>query len=88
MARPTTKDQLIEVANENFSKLFALIDSMDEKSQKKEFTFEEDRDRNVRDILIHLFEWHQLLLNWVKSNKSNIFCTFLPAPYNWKNYPK
>ena len=27
------------------------------------------RDKNLRDILIHLYEWHQLLLNWVQSNR-------------------
>lgn len=87
MARPTTKNQLIEVANENFAKLLILIDSISKEDQIKEFAFE-DRDRNIRDVLIHLYEWHQLLLNWVKSNQSGINASFLPIPYNWKTYPK
>ena len=44
------------------------------------------RDKNVRDVLIHLYEWHQLLLNWVHSNQKGQEQPFLPAPYNWKTY--
>lgn len=87
MARPTTKNQLIEAANDNFSKLFILIKSMSVEDQEKEFAFE-DRDRNIRDVLVHLYEWHQLLLNWIKSNQSGQKVNFLPEPYNWKTYPK
>ncbi|MDR0431611.1 MAG: ClbS/DfsB family four-helix bundle protein [Tannerellaceae bacterium] len=87
MARPTTKEQLIQAAEENFRKLFALINSMTEEEQEKMFSFE-DRDRNIRDVLVHLYEWHQLLLNWVNTNKSGNKTNFLPDPYNWKTYPQ
>ena len=87
MARPTTKDQLIEVANDNFSKLFALIDLISDEDQQTTFSFE-DRDRNIRDVLIHLYEWHQLLLNWVKLNREGNKVNFLPEGYNWKTYPE
>ena len=87
MARPTTKQQLIETANDNFNKLFTLIHSMTPKEQEKTFTFE-DRDRNLRDVLVHLYEWHQLLLNWISSNQAGNKTNFLPDPYNWKTYPQ
>ncbi len=45
------------------------------------------RDKNLRDVLIHLYEWHQLLLNWVKVNRKGERKPFLPKPYNWKTYP-
>src|SRR5690606_26802139 len=44
------------------------------------------RDNNLRDVIVHLYEWHQLLIDWVKSNMSNAKQPFLPAPYNWKTY--
>ncbi len=44
------------------------------------------RDRNIRDILVHLYEWHQLLLNWEENNKKGLAMPFIPAPYNWKTY--
>ncbi len=87
MGRPITKQQLIEQSEENFNKLFTLINSMSIKEQEKSFSFE-DRDKNIRDVLVHLYEWHQLLLNWIKLNLSGQKSNFLPEPYNWKTYPQ
>ena len=42
----------------------------------------------MHDVLIYLYEWHELLLNWVKSNQQGENKSFLPAPYNWKTYPQ
>lgn len=87
MARPTTKQQLAEYSEENFSKLFALINTFTTEEQEKSFEFE-DRDKNIRDVLVHLYEWHQLLLNWIKSNLAGEKASFLPELYNWKTYPQ
>lgn len=87
MARPTTKEQLIESSQEGFEKLFALIDSMTDTEQQTSFSFE-DRDKNVRDVLVHLYEWHQLLLKWITANQAGQKANFLPDPYNWKTYPQ
>jgi len=86
MARPTTKQDLIVAANDQFTKLWNLINSMPEEKQNATFSFE-DRDKNLRDVLVHLYEWHQLLLNWARSNQAGKAVNFLPEPYNWKTYP-
>lgn len=86
MGRPTTKNDLIETANEQFDKLMQLIDNLPDDMRNGTFLFE-DRDRNIRDVLIHLYEWHQLLLGWVRANQNGDPKPFLPAPYNWKTYP-
>ena len=95
MPRPTTKPDLITAANEQFKKLWDLIDSMTEEEQNMPFTFCDTidkkeahwkRDRNLRDVLIHLHEWHNLLLNWVKSNQNGDEKPFIPEPYNFKTY--
>jgi len=95
MGRPTTKADLISAATENYKKLNALIDAMTEKELSTPFSFENDekkkeahwgRDKNLRDVLIHLFEWHQLILNWVSVNTSGDEKPFLPVPYTWKTY--
>jgi len=44
------------------------------------------RDKNPRDLLIHLYEWHQLLLDWVSSNQRGEDKPFIPEPYNWRTY--
>ncbi len=46
MARPTTKQQLIEQSEENFKKLFALINSLTTEVQEISFQFE-DRDKTL-----------------------------------------
>ena len=96
MARATTKGDLITSANGQFDKMWKLIDSMSEERQKATFADEMatagkethwSRDKNLRDVLVHLYEWHQLLLDWVQANLDGENRTFLPEPYNWKTYP-
>ena len=87
MPRPTTKEDLIFASNEQFEKLWNLIDGMTEKERTADINPNE-RDKNVRDVLVHLYEWHCLLLNWIKSNASGKSVAFLPEPYNWKTYPQ
>lgn len=87
MPRATTKAELVAAANTQYDKLWKLIDSMTEEEQTAVFLFE-DRDKKLRDVLVHLYEWHQLLLNWVESNLNGVAKPFLPEPYNWKTYPQ
>ncbi|UDQ98268.1 ClbS/DfsB family four-helix bundle protein [Lentisphaerota bacterium WC36G] len=95
MPRPTTKTDLIKLANAQYEKLWELVNSMSMEQQVATFHFDEKtlnkaahwkRDKNIRDILVHLYEWHQLLLNWVNANQNGENKPFLPSPYNWKNY--
>ncbi|MGL4668554.1 MAG: ClbS/DfsB family four-helix bundle protein, partial [Saezia sp.] len=95
MARATTKPDLIKGANEQFDKMWKLIDGMTEDEQNASFDFGNSfvqkeahwkRDKNLRDVLVHLYEWHQLLLDWIRSNKNGNSKSFIPAPYNWKTY--
>ena len=87
MPRPTTKSDLIQAANEQFAKLWTLIGEMSDEEKRADIVPNE-RDKNVRDILVHLYEWHCLLLNWIRSNTNGNPAPFLPAPYNWKTYPQ
>ena len=95
MVRPQTKENLMIAAKENFEKLNTLISKMSDKELTTPFDFSKDekkkeahwkRDKNLRDILIHLYEWHQLILNWVESNQKGEEKPFLPEPYNWRTY--
>ena len=95
MVRPQTKENLIIAAKENFEKLNTLISKMSDRELTTPFDFSKDekkkeahwkRDKNLRDILIHLYEWHQLILNWVESNQKGEEKPFLPEPYNWRTY--
>lgn len=95
MPRPKTKDELITAAQENFQKLVDMISEMSDKELSTPFDFSKDaskkeahwgRDKNLRDVLAHLWEWHNLLLKWAESNLAGNNVSFLPEPYNWKTY--
>lgn len=93
MPRPKNKEELIKAANENFDKLLQLIEDLNEKEMSTPFDFSGDekkkeahwgRDKNVRDVLVHLYEWHQLLIQFVDENAAGKNVAFLPPLYNWK----
>ena len=96
MARAATKADLLISANGQFEKMWKLMDTMNKEKQVRTFAEEMasagkeahwSRDKNLRDVLVHLYEWQQLLLNWVKANSNDERKPFLPEPYNWKTYP-
>ncbi|MDR0311433.1 MAG: ClbS/DfsB family four-helix bundle protein [Acidobacteriota bacterium] len=94
MPRPAAKTELIDAAGGQWNKMWKLIDSMTD-AQSAVFNFGNDpklkeahwaRDKNLRDVLVHLYEWHQLLLNWTAANIGGDEKPFLPKPYTWKTY--
>ena len=95
MPRATTKTELIAAANDQWNKMWELIDSMPDETRSATFDFGDDsklkeahwhRDKNLRDVLVHLYEWHWLLLNWTAANLGGGAKSFLPESYNWKTY--
>lgn len=93
MGRPTTKKDLLEAASNNYNTLMEFIDSMTEKELCTPFDFEGQpskkeahwkRDKNLRDVLIHLYEWHQLQLSWIETNRNGEEQPFIPKPYTWR----
>ena len=77
MARATTKADLTSSANEQFNKMWKLIDCMTKSQQEAAFAEEMatvgkethwSRDKNLRDVLVHLYEWHQLLLHFISKH--------------------
>ena len=95
MARPKTKAELLDAAKTNYEKLNTLIDSLTEEELSTPFDFSGaknkkeahwKRDKNLRDVLVHLYEWHRLMTGWVKANKNGGARSFLPAEYTWRTY--
>lgn len=95
--RPKTKQELLLASTNKFNQLIQQIAAISPEEQEEPMVFNLDflatkkeahwkRDRSLKDILIHLYEWHQLLLNWVTNNQNGKKSPFLPAPYNWRNY--
>lgn len=95
MARPQTKKDLIQASKETYDKLMNFINSMSEELKYKTFDFSKEpvrkeahwsRDKDVKDVVIHLYEWHQLILKWVDKNMKGEPVPFIPEPYNWRTY--
>lgn len=95
MGRPKSKVELIDAANQSYEKLTEAISSMTEQELAEPFDFSMDskkkeahwkRDKNVRDILIHLHEWHNLMLNWLENKTNETKRPFLLDGYNWRTY--
>ncbi len=95
MARPTNKEQLISAATDNYDKLMAFIASMSDEEMNTPFDFSADekkteahwkRDKNLRDVIMHLVRWQKLLLTWVANNMNGMTVQFLLPGYTWKTY--
>ncbi len=95
MPRATTKTELLTAAKEQWEKMWQMIGAIPGGAQSIVFDFGHDpklkeahwnRDKNMRDVLTHLYEWHRLLLDWAATNLGGKIKPFLPEPYTWKSY--
>ncbi len=95
MPRPTTKEELITASTEYYKKLISFIDEMSQKELNTVFDFSGDpkkkeahwgRDKNLRDVLIHLYEWQMLLIKCIENFRQGTEKQFLPEQYTWKTY--
>lgn len=95
MPRARSKADLLQAAQDQYQKLTSLIESLTGAELNTPFDFTNDpkkterhwgRDKNLRDIYAHLYEWHQLLLNWIAANENGAKKPFIPEPYSWKTY--
>lgn len=95
MPRPRNKADMVIAANTNYDKLITLIEKRTDAEKNTPYDFSGDekkkeahwrRDKNLRDVLMHLNEWHLLLLEWIKNRENGSHKPFLPEGYNWKTY--
>lgn len=88
MARPQTKEALLEAAELNFKKLKDYIESLTEEERNATFILE-DRDKNLRDVLGHLIEWHKMLEEWYQVGVIENGMPDIPGKgYTWKTTPE
>ncbi len=87
MPRPKSKAELLSLSQENYKKLFDVIDQLPNEEKMAEFPLG-TMNRNVRDVLAHLHHWHLMIAKWyevgMKGEKPE-----MPAPgYTWKTTPE
>lgn len=83
MPRPKTKDELVHLSQANYDKLFLLVDSFSPEEQNGEFP-PEFLNRNIRDVLAHLYHWHIMMLNWYEVGMRGEKPVMPAEGYTWK----
>lgn len=86
MSRPKTKRELLGLSRENYQKLIGFIDSFSEDEVHAEFP-EGTLNRNIRDVLAHLYHWHLMFLNWYNEGMAGKKPDMPAKGYFWKDTP-
>ena len=83
MPRPKTKSDLIDLSNANFARLMDYYKDPSDHIHSKSFP-KEYLNRNTRDILGHLYEWHLLFFNWYQIGMAGDKPEMPAKGYTWK----
>lgn len=86
MPRPKDKDELLVLSQKNYDRLLDYIDSFSAKKQEQQFP-KGTLNRNIRDVLAHLYHWHTLLQGWYKAGVKNEKPDIPAKGYTWKTTP-
>jgi len=84
MPRPQNKADLLRLAKANFSKLQSTIDRYNPSGELREFKLD-TMNRNVRDVMGHLHQWHLMMEDWYTIGMSGKKPEMPAAGYTWKN---
>ncbi|SNZ01135.1 ClbS/DfsB family four-helix bundle protein [Flagellimonas pacifica] len=87
MARPKTKEELLNLSSFNFKKLNNYIDSFSRGEQEKDFP-EGTMNRNIRDVLAHLHHWHLMFFEWYTIGMDGKKPHIPAHGYNWRTLPE
>ena len=84
MVEKNEKELLLLNSETNFRNLLGIIESIP--SRKRRLTVETDeRDKNFRDVIMHLYEWHAMLERWYREGMDGDVPA-MPAPgYKWRS---
>lgn len=87
MPRPQTKSELLSLSQQNYHKLLDFIDAFTEEELYGEFP-PEYMNRNVRDVLAHLYHWQLMLLEWYRIGMTGGKPDMPANGYTWKDTSK
>ena len=82
MIGENAKEILLLNSEKNLQLLLEIIESVPSK-QRAMSVGNQERDKNFRDVLMHLYEWHAMLERWYREGMDGDI-PFMPAPgYKW-----
>ena len=83
MARPKSKIELQQLSASNFKKLMDQVDGMSLDDRNAVFP-ERYLNRNVKDVLAHLHEWHNMMMLWYDQGMKGVKPDMPKKGYTWK----
>ena len=87
MSRPKSKNELLELSQNNYIKLLGLVNSYSNEDVKREFPIG-TLNRNIKDVLAHLHQWHLMMLEWYKIGMNGEKPDMPAKGYTWKTMPE
>jgi len=86
MPKPKNKLELINQSQEKYAALLELINSYTPEQLSKDFSTT-GLNRNVRDVVAHLNEWHLFIMRWYKDGMQGKKPDMPASGYTWKTLP-
>lgn len=86
MPRPKTKSELLSLSEKNYKSLMKLVESYSEEELNADFP-KGPLNRNIRDVIAHLHEWHLLMLEWYRIGMQGVKPDMPAKGYTWKTLP-
>ncbi len=86
MPKPTTKDELLVQSQKSYKDLLDLINSFPKSDLTKEFP-DGTLNRNIRDVLAHLHQWHLFFSAWYKVGMKGEKPDMPAKGYTWQTLP-
>lgn len=87
MPRPKTKQELIDLSKDNYEKLLEFVNSLTPEQRTEEFP-PPTMNRNIRDVLMHLHHWHEMLMKWYEVGMKGEKPAMPAEGYSWKTVPE
>lgn len=84
MSVPKNKNELLQQSRDNYRKLIEFIDSLSDKEKLSEFP-QGTMNRNIRDVLAHLYHWHLMFLNWYSVGMEGEKPEMPAKGFSWKD---
>ena len=86
MPKPRNKQELLDLSQKNLESLNQLIDALPADQQLREFA-PGTLNRNIRDVLGHVYHWQLMMLDWYKLGMSGKKPDMPARGYTWKTVP-
>lgn len=87
MPKPKSKKELLELSQANYEELLELVNSYSKSQVEKEFPIG-TLNRNIKDVLAHLHEWHLMMLEWYATGMKGEKPDMPAKGYTWRTLPE